>query len=304
MLAFHRDLLADEKRTLAFRDAIRGVVKPGDVVVDLGSGSGVLAFFAIEAGAARVYAIEQQHVADAAALLARHNRYDGRVTFIHQYSLHADLPERANVLIAELLGMSGFDEQILGLILDARERYLTPGAAIIPRRIVLTAVPVEVPEVFERHVGFWSEPRYGLDVTPLRTFASNTRYGCAIAKSAYLAEAAEMIDVDLTTMVSADAAGQATFQATRDGTLHGFGAWFTATVGPDIVLTNAEPGATHWEQAFFPLEETVGIRRGDEIALELQTHDGRVWRWRGRAAGRPFDQTTWLSAPPCTQLPH
>ena len=65
----HRELLAHQLRTDAFREAICRVLKRGDVVVDLGSGSGVFSFFAAEAGAARVYAIEKQHVADVAALL-------------------------------------------------------------------------------------------------------------------------------------------------------------------------------------------------------------------------------------------
>ena len=279
-------------------------MKRGDVVVDLGSGSGVLAFFALEAGAARVYAIEQQHVADAAAMVARQNGYGDRIVFVHAYSLHADLPERANVLIAELLGMSAFDEQILGLILDARERYLAHDAVIVPQRIVLSCAPVELREEWERHIGWWNQRPYGIDFTPLRTFASNTRYSCEIAASAHLAKPADIIDVDLRTIASADARGNARFTATRDGTLHGFGAWFTATVGPGITVSNATPGSTHWEQAYLPLEEPFAIERGDEIELDLQTHDGRVWRWRGRAAGRPFDQTTWLSAPPCTQLRH
>ena len=50
--------LFDKKRTLAFYNAIKKSVKKDDVVVDMGTGSGVLAMFAIDAGAKRAYAIE------------------------------------------------------------------------------------------------------------------------------------------------------------------------------------------------------------------------------------------------------
>ena len=302
MLDFHRGLIADETRTLAFRDAIRATVKPGDIVVDLGCGSGILSFFAIEAGAARVYAIEKQHTADAAALLARHNGLGDRIVVMHDYSLEADVPERANVLITETLGNLAFDEQILGLVLDARERYLAADGAILPRRITVSAVPAEIPELFDRHIAWWSEPRYGVDLSPLRTFAANVIYATDLDSSRFLAEPLEIMGVDLATIATPDTQGEARFRAARDGMLHGFGGWFTATIAPEIVLSNRHPGATRWQQAFLPLETPIALRTGDEIAFRLETHDGRAWRWRGRAAGRDFDQTTWLSAPPCTLL--
>lgn len=50
--------LADEQRTLAFKAAIETVVRPDSVVLDVGTGSGIMAIFAAKSGARRVYAVE------------------------------------------------------------------------------------------------------------------------------------------------------------------------------------------------------------------------------------------------------
>ena len=297
MLDYHRLLLDDEPRTLAFREAIRRVVKEGDVVIDLGSGSGILSFFAIEAGARKVYAIERGHMADAIALLVRQFGLGDRVEVLHETSAKVELPERASVLVTEMLGAFALQEQILSIVLDARKRLLTPDARIIPSRVALTAVPVELPQDHELHVSWWSKPRYGFDFSPLRVFAANQMFTTTIAPENYLARPEEILDIDLTAIDDTTVTGRASFEVTRDGTLHGFGGWFTATLAEDVLLTNLDE--SHWRQEYFPIDEPLPLRRGMTVSLELQSHDGKAWRWRGRAGNAEFDQTTWLLSPPC-----
>ena len=66
LMGFHRHLLDDHTRTSALIDAINAVVKPGDTVIDLGTGTGILAMAAARAGAARVYAIDHASIVDSA----------------------------------------------------------------------------------------------------------------------------------------------------------------------------------------------------------------------------------------------
>jgi SAM-dependent methyltransferase len=298
MIEYHRTLLADELRTNAFREAIARTVKPGDVVLDIGCGSGVLSFFACQAGAARVYAIDRGGMAGVAQFLARHLGFEDRITVLREESTSVELPQRADVLITETLGVVGLDENILGSIVDARERLLRPNAAIVPRQLSLSIVPVELSEAHALYVAWWSEPRYGFNFRAMRSFASNSVFFLNVPLDAHVAKPASIIDIDLRTATSTLVRGRARFTATRKCIVHGFCVWFTSALVDGITLTNIEPGATHWAQGFFPLEHPIAMKRGAAIDVDLESEDGNTWRWRGRAESEQFDQTTLFSAAP------
>jgi SAM-dependent methyltransferase len=299
VIDYHRELLADRTRTNAFREAIARTVRPGDVVVDLGCGSGILSFFACEAGAARVYAIDQTHLADVASFLARHLGFGDRITVLHGEAKTLELPERADVLLSETMGVLGLDEGIGEIVADARERFLKPGARIVPQRVGVSIVPVELEHDYDRHVGFFGHEHYGLDLTPLRLFASSSILFAHIRSNAYLDLPREVLSIDLYRDDAKNAAGSASFTAARNGQLHGFGAFFNATLADGIELSNRVARETSWSQALLPLEVPLQVHESDRIEVELQTDRGRSWRWRGDANGEPFDQTTWLAMPPC-----
>ena len=134
-LEVHRTMICDRVRTGAFRQAIESVVRPGDVVLDVGAGSGILSMFAARAGAAHVYAVERTTVAVVAQELARANGFAEIVEVIHGDVMDIELPEQVDVIVSEWLGGFGIDEGMLPPVIAARDRWLRPGGVMIPHLV-------------------------------------------------------------------------------------------------------------------------------------------------------------------------
>lgn len=65
-LWMHREMLYDRIRTKAYEKAVTNIVKNGDVVLDVGSGTGIMAMFAAKAGESKVYAVERTGITEMA----------------------------------------------------------------------------------------------------------------------------------------------------------------------------------------------------------------------------------------------
>jgi predicted RNA methylase len=126
--------LRDEVRTLSFRKAIGNVVKKNDRVVDVGAGSGILSFFAAEAGAKIVYAVEVEHMlASALRKSARANGLQDVIEVVEGDILKVYLPTNIDVLIAEIIETGLLDELQVPALNVLRERgIISDKTRIIP----------------------------------------------------------------------------------------------------------------------------------------------------------------------------
>lgn len=154
-LDVHGAMIADEIRTGAYARALEQTVRPGSTVVDLGAGSGIMSLLACKHGARKVYAIEPDEVIEVAKELARENGFADRIEFIRDISTKVTLPERVEVIVADLRGVLPLFHTHLPSISDARERFLAPGGTIIPRCDTLWAGVVESPEAVADLLGTW-----------------------------------------------------------------------------------------------------------------------------------------------------
>ncbi len=129
-------MMDDRRRNSAYDAAIRRAV-PGKRVLDIGTGSGLLAMMAARGGAANVTTCEAVGIiADHAREIIARNGLARSVAVIGKPSteltMGGDLPERAQVLITETFASGLIGENVLPTLEHAHEHLLMPDATIIP----------------------------------------------------------------------------------------------------------------------------------------------------------------------------
>jgi protein arginine N-methyltransferase 1 len=306
LLRFHRFLLGEtDVRLELFGAAIAQAVRPGDIVLDLGTGTGILACLACRAGARRVYAVEPTPAIDLARLVARANAVDDRIVFIDAAFCDARLPERVDVIVADVFGICGLTRDGLRAMLDARQRALSPHGAMIPASIDVMVAPVELPALYDRDVEFWRRPSHGIDLSPIRQLAVNNRYPVRVERAALLANGVNLAHVDLTRVEADGVEGTIDVAVQRRGIVSGLCCWFVATLVGDITVAN-EPGrsTTNYAQAFLPIERAIAVDEGDRIRARVRRSRDVDFRWQvailRRGATDPaveFDQSTFCGIP-------
>ncbi len=295
-LEVHRTMIRDRVRTQAFRRAIDSVVRVGDIVLDVGAGSGILSVFAARAGAARVYAVEETSVAALAQEVAAENGVAEIVHVIHGDVLDVEPPERVDVVVSEWLGGFGIDEGMLVPVISARDRWLKPGGVMIPASVTAWAALVH-----DRYLGdmveFLRDEPYGLRLDGLAEKTVNEIHYSGtfrhLSAGDRRSEPSQLwtTDTALVPLERARAPHEAeTLLAVGDhGTANALALWFSADLAPDVSLS-VGPGdpPTHWGMTTAPLSSPVELTPGMVVRVRVKTTPARpVGTWTSWAVALP-----------------
>lgn len=288
--AIHISMLNDRHRVSAYLAAIAETIRPGDIVVDLGTGTGILALAAARAGAKTVYAIESSAIAAAAEAMFESNGFGDCIRLIRGWSTEIVLPERANVLVTETIGHDPFDEGLAENMADAWERFLTPDALVIPGHMRVWAVPVCVPRDEVDPVRFGSDAvaqwtrDYGFDfsplltATPIRPLIRKLRTAVARQFPA-LSEPLMVANVDVSQPFTSAIDSTVDFVATTSGRLNGILIHFDLTLSPGVLFTTERSAAedtNNWGHVVLLLAEQIDVSRGEALSLRLDRLHGRL----------------------------
>jgi len=304
-LHFYGQMLADAPRMDAYAAALRHTVNRDSVVMDLGCGPGVFALLACKLGARRVYAVEPDNVIGLARETAVANGFVDRMVFFEKLSTEITLPEPATIIISDLRGVLPWFEQNISSIIDGRKRLLAPRGVLIPRRDILWAAVVEAPEQYAELVSPWQN-QFELDLSAGTRFITNNWRKTHIKPEHFLAEPVCWNTIDYHEVESRDVRAEISWRAARNGTAHGFAAWFDSELVDGIDFSN-HPSAPRmiYGQGFFPFSQPVEVSEGDRIELRVAAdfvQDSYVWRWDTDFIDRErvkasFKQSTFYGVP-------
>jgi hypothetical protein len=271
-MEYYRGMLIQGTRIEAFRQAIQSAVRPGDRVLEIGAGLGTYAFFAAQAGAARVWAVEGGPVISVAKTLAKLNEVDDRVEFLRGWFPGVAIPGPVDVLIFEDYDPRFIDGWTHRVLAALHRDVLNPATRVVPARARLYLAPVLLPEMWPM-VGPLSgtdDRRYGLDWFPTGEYIRNTPLQVPMNAADLRHEPRLLAEVRLDRLpATADLAGRASWRFDHATPIHGLAYWFDLQVG-DTWLSNAPGGDPRsWGNLYLPLGQEITIPAGGTLAAAV-----------------------------------
>jgi type I protein arginine methyltransferase len=282
---FHDLMLNDALRMRAYEKGIKEAVKKDSIVVDVGTGTGILSLWALEAGAKKVYGIEVNKNRIQRALKRITNAgFKDKFEIINALSYDVQLPERADLIISEILGNLADNEDMIRILNDAHNRFLSPEGKMLPLTTETYLVPVTSVKAHNQILGKnvkGINAAYDLNDLLSKLGISNQfdiYYDVIIPESSRLADSELVRVFKFDGTEEPEYESEHTFTIKKEGTFTGFQGYFIArlsdNVNLDISGDDIENRQTSdcWKHCYLPIQTSFSVSEGDIITLRFARH--------------------------------
>lgn len=276
-------MMQDFVRTATYQRAILANASDfkDKVVLDVGAGSGILSFFAAQAGAKRVYAVEASSMARHADLLVQSNNHAGIIKVIAGKIEDIELPEPVDVIISEPMGYMLINERMLETFLYAKKwsRSVDQSALMFPSKGDLHVAPFTDAQLYQEQsskANFWyAKDFHGVDLRALHSAATDEYFKQPVVDTfdiRILMAKSIKHSIDFQTFKESDLhciAIPLEFIANQAAQLHGLAFWFdVAFIGSTQTVwlsTSPAQPLTHWYQVRCLLSTPLLVEKGQQI---------------------------------------
>ncbi|WP_042443217.1 tetratricopeptide repeat protein [Azospirillum sp. B510] len=280
---WHLPMINDFERNEAYKRSLERAVKPESLVLEIGTGSGIVAMMAARAGARKVVTCEVNPIlARVAKETVARNGYAARIDVVPRLSTQltvgegGDLPEKADVFVSELINIGMLAPRMLSVLQHARTHLVKPGGAIIPRASTVYAMLVETPELARINP---VETIDGFDMGSFDVFRSPGYQQIDLGADAHtpLSKPFTALDFDFTRNMPEEGERVIDITIVTAGTCHGVAFWFDLFMDDEVVYRSESRARTnHWKQAMTFLEKPILLSAGDRLRIVARYDNNQI----------------------------
>ncbi|MGB0694944.1 MAG: 50S ribosomal protein L11 methyltransferase [Rhodospirillaceae bacterium] len=262
---WHGDLIQDDDRNAAYEDGIRAAIKPGMRVLDIGTGTGLLAMMAARAGAVQVYALEMNpFLAEVARETIAANGFQDQVTVIEacsdQIEIGREIPEPCDALVQEIIADNVVAEDVLRYVQDAKARLLKPNAVLVP-----DSVSAMGRLIHKDHR--WTGEKRGLDLSALSLLRPLTYR--EFKTKTVLSAATELFRLTLS-KPDIPTRFEVNIPVSRSGDVNGVEQWLRLDFGQGIVYENPPLTRSAWARRSRMMLASKSVEIGDVVRVRSE----------------------------------
>jgi hypothetical protein len=281
LVGSHQSMVYDDVRNDAYSKAIKKLVGPQSVVLDLGAGLGLHGLMAARCGAKKIYMVDSSPILNAAKKVVEQNGYSSQFVWLEDRIENIELPEKVDLIISVFTGNFLLEEDLLPSLIHARNRFLSPTGNMLPDHGVMVAAPVSAPGFYDGMITAWDAASSGFSFRGARSFASNRPHFARATdiEPSFLAKPEDLSTLDFTSAIKAECHCKVEFEIDQAGLCHGVLGWFELGLADTVLSTSPSAPEVHWSQAFLPLDPPLDVERGDRMSFLLDRPEFGDWTW-------------------------
>lgn len=276
---WHWAIARDTRRNDAYDQALRACITPESTVLEVGTGSGILAMMAARAGARHVYTVEiVPLIAEAARENIRRNGFEDSITVIcadlMEVTVGGLLPERCNVFLHEIVSNDLLGENVLALTEHARSALLAEDALHMPDSIwAMCQLGHADPSEHGQPLG--TQASFDLSAIDLLHTPNTLRQG-PISGFEPLGDPVEVLRFDLTGQ-AAHPPEDATLETavTGAGQANAIVQWIGFSFPDGTEFTNPPDVSSCWALRVLPIDDRT-VAKGDTFNLRRRYDHSRL----------------------------
>ena len=269
----HEEMIKDKIRTGSYKKAIENnkTIFKDKIVLDIGSGTGILSIFAAKAGAKHVYGIEYADIADYSKEIIKQNNLSDKITIIQSKVEEAILPvDKVDIIISEWMGYFLLYESMLDTLLFARDKWLKKDGYLLPDKAQIYLAGIQDTLYKYNKIDSWDNV-YGFNFSVLKNPALAEPIIDNFPNNNIISNSCKIFDIDLYTVKVEDLDFSAGYEIifNKDDTFNGFVTWFDVEFDkiPNKITLSTSPyePSTHWKQVMFYSKNDIEVKKNEKL---------------------------------------